>query len=49
MKNKKLGIVFRYIILIILCIAFLTGCTIKNDEEKNIKDKRNEEISFLDI
>lgn len=48
MKNKKIEMVLSYIILVSLCIIFLTGCTIKNDEEKNIKDKTNEEISYLE-
>ena len=48
MKNKKIGIFFKYVSLIILCTIVLTGCTIKNDEEKNIKDKTNEEIDYLE-
>lgn len=47
MKNKKIGTFFKYFSLIILCTIVLTGCTIKNDEEKNIKDKTNEEIDYL--
>ncbi len=48
MKKTKIGTVLKYAILIILCIIVLTGCTIKNDEEKNIKDKTNEEINYLE-
>ncbi len=44
--NLKKAII--YIILMIICMLCITGCSIKNDEEKDIKDKTNEEINYLE-
>lgn len=45
MKIRKLSL---YILIITLILVTFTGCSKINDEEKNIQDKTNEEIDFLE-
>lgn len=48
MKNKQLNQIIRYAILLLFIVFSLTGCSINNDENKNIQDKTNEEIDYLE-